>query len=391
MKENIIENMKKICIMICAAAMLTLVLTGCGANTAETQRLEAAAATPEAAIEPSPTPTPEPELPAGVSVTVNGTELSGSVISGDVTYVSAEEFFAALALEFSERDGLIELTWRGEELTVGSGDEELISYRGSTYLPVMAVCGQMGISLFDDAEQNHLYCTPAAGSWTVPEGYRVPVFMYHYVSDDVSYGDSQAVLSVSPAEMEEQLRYIVENGYQPIWFEDLEHVDEYEKPIILTFDDGRLDNYTILYPLLQKYNVKATFFIITDYMTYNGGVSCMTPEQVKEVSDSGLVSIQSHTVTHPALEYMNTEQQAEQMYRSKLDLVRVTGKEPYALCYPAGGYNGYTQEIIGDYYRFGICMDGRIYITGADPYKIYRIYVPRGKPLDAFAKMLEWQ
>ena len=38
----------------------------------------------------------------------------------------------------------------------------------------------------------------------------------------------------------------------------------------------------------------------------------MTPEQVKEVSDSGLVSIQSHTTTHPALAYMNTEQQAEQ-------------------------------------------------------------------------------
>lgn len=35
-------------------------------------------------------------------------------------------------------------------------------------------------------------------------------------------------------------------------------------------------------------------------------------------------------------------------------------------------------------------MDGKVYVTGADPYKIYRIYVPRGKALDAFAKMLEW-
>ena len=34
---------------------------------------------------------------------------------------------------------------------------------------------------------------------------------------------------------------------------------------------------------------------------------------------------------------------------------------------------------------------GTVYVTGADPYKIYRIYVPRGKALDAFAKMLEWQ
>lgn len=380
-----------ICIL-CAALMATLLLAGCGAQTAEPQSIEAAESTPEPTPtpEPSPTPTPEPELPAGVSVTVDGTALSGSVVSGDVTYVSTEEFFAALGIDYTESDGMIELTWRGGELSLGGEGTELLSYRGVGYLPVMAVCEQMGISLLDDVEQNHLYCTPAAGDWVVPEGYRVPVFMYHYVAEDVPY-DSQRVLSVRPSEMEEQLKYIVDNGYQPIWFEDLEHVDEYEKPIILTFDDGRLDNYTILYPLLQKYNVKATFFIITDSMNYNGGVSCMTPEQVKEVSDSGLVSIQSHTTTHPALAYMNTEQQAEQMYRSKLDLTRVTGKEPYVFCYPAGGYNGYTQAIIGDYYRFGICMDGKVYVTGADPYKIYRIYVPRGKALDAFAKMLEWQ
>ena len=266
-----------ICIL-CAALMATLLLAGCGAQTAEPQSIEAAESTPEPTPtpEPSPTPTPEPELPAGVSVTVDGTALSGSVVSGDVTYVSTEEFFAALGIDYTESDGMIELTWRGGELSLGGEGTELLSYRGAGYLPVMAVCEQMGISLLDDVEQNHLYCTPAAGDWVVPEGYRVPVFMYHYVAEDVPY-DSQRVLSVRPSEMEEQLKYIVDNGYQPIWFEDLEHVDEYEKPIILTFDDGRLDNYTILYPLLQKYNVKATFFIITDSMNYNGGVSCMTP------------------------------------------------------------------------------------------------------------------
>ena len=377
--------------IILIAAMAALLLAGCAAHLIEEDSPEEAAIeSAELVPTPSPTPIPEPELPAGVSVTVDGTELSGSVVSGDVSYVPAEEFFAALGLDYGESENALSLIWRGEELVFGGEGTELLSYRGATYIPLTAVCEQMGISLLDDADEEHIYCTAAAGEWTIPEGYRVPVFMYHYVSDDVPY-NSQAALSVSPADMEAQLQYIVENGYQPIWFEDLEHVDEYEKPIILTFDDGRLDNYTILYPLLQKYNVKATFFIITDYMTYNGGVSCMTPEQVKEVSDSGLVSIQSHTVTHPALAYMNTAQQAEQMYYSKLFLTRVTGKEPYALCYPAGGYNGYTQEIIGDYYRFGVCMDGRIYRTGADPYKIYRIYVPRGKDLDSFARMLEWQ
>lgn len=160
-----------ICIL-CAALMAALLLAGCGAQTAEPQSIEAAESTPEPTPtpEPSPTPTPEPELPAGVSVTVNGTAFSGSVVSGDVTYVSTEEFFAALGIDYTESDGMIELTWRGGELSLGGEGTELLSYRGPGYLPVMAVCEQMGISLLDDVEQNHLYCTPAAGDWVVPEG-----------------------------------------------------------------------------------------------------------------------------------------------------------------------------------------------------------------------------
>ena len=78
----------------------------------------------------------------------------------------------------------------------------------------------------------------------------VPVFMYHAVSDDV-WGVEH--LFVSPSEMEKQLAFLQENGYSTIWFEDLEHVGDYEKPVILTFDDGYDDNYSELYPLLQKY------------------------------------------------------------------------------------------------------------------------------------------
>ena len=91
--------------------------------------------------------------------------------------------------------------------------------------------------------------------------------------------------------MEEQLRYLVDNGYEPIWFSDLAELEQYEKPVILTFDDGYDDNYTELLPLLRKYNVKATVFMIADAM---GMQHKMTEEQVREMADSGLVSIQSH-------------------------------------------------------------------------------------------------
>ena len=65
-------------------------------------------------------------------------------------------------------------------------------------------------------------------------------------------------ISLRSADLEAQLQYLQENGYETIFFEDLSHLEQYEKPVILTFDDGYDDNYTVLYPLLEKYQTKAT-------------------------------------------------------------------------------------------------------------------------------------
>lgn len=333
-----------------------------------------------------PTPEPEPELPAGCAVTVDGMGLSGSVVSDGVTYVSAAEFFAALDLEYSADGGALNFVWRKAEMSVGGDGVQLLTYRGETYVPVNELCGEMGISLLVDDEYDHLYCTPAAGDWILPEGYSVPVLMYHYVTDDVAPLGTQKALAVSPETMEEYLRYLVDNGYDPIWFEDLEHVDEYDKPVILTFDDGHEDNYSELFPLLKKYNVKATFFVVTDYMNYVTDV-CMSREQVAELAQSGLVSIQSHTVTHPRLDMSTAESQEEEMRQSKLDLTRVTGKEPFVLSYPYGKCSIDTRPLMGEYYRFGVKMSGRVYVTGDDPVLVYRYYVPRGLGVEAFAQM----
>ena len=185
--------------------------------------------------------------------------------------------------------------------------------------------------------------------------------------------------------MEAHLKYLVDNGYDPIWFEDLEHVDEYDKPVILTFDDGHEDNYSELFPLLKKYNVKATLFVVTDFMNYVD--ICMNSEQVAELAQSGLVSIQSHTVTHPRLDMSTAESQEEEMRQSKLELTRVTGKEPFVLSYPYGKCSIDTRPLMGEYYRFGVKMSGRVYVTGDDPVLIYRYYVPRGLGVEAFAQM----
>ena len=107
-------------------------------------------------------------------------------------------------------------------------------------------------------------------------GRQVPVLMYHAVGDDC-WGEEH--LFVRPAELEQQLQYLSENGYETIFFEDLAHLERYEKPVILTFDDGYDDNYTLLLPLLQKYHMKATIFMIAGDI---GGPHKLTQPQLDE-------------------------------------------------------------------------------------------------------------
>lgn len=85
--------------------------------------------------------------------------------------------------------------------------------------------------------------------------------MYH------AFNKTDDYLTVSENRFEEQVKAMVESGYTPVFFQDLiDYVDTEkqlpEKPVCITFDDGYLDNYTYAFPILKKYNCKATIFVI---------------------------------------------------------------------------------------------------------------------------------
>ena len=175
---------------------------------------------------------------------------------------------------------------------------ETVQFQGREYIPLAEAAQRLGLE-WGEAPDGLRYLARRQTVGQIPEGWNVPVLMYHAVGDEIwGYSD----LFVSEAGMEEQLQYLQENGYEPIWFSDLAHIEDYEKPVILTFDDGYDDNYTVLYPLLEKYQTKATIFVIGNAM---GSQHKMTQEQVYELAASGLVSIQSHTYTHGNLSAMD--------------------------------------------------------------------------------------
>lgn len=211
----------------------------------------------------------------------------------------------------------------------------------------------------------------------------VPIFMYHFILDNYGeYPDTENFLK--PETLEEQLKYISENGYQTIFMDEMDDLYKYEKPVGLTFDDCFVYFYNNAFPLLKKYNQKATIFIITDYIN---GENYLTEEQLKEIADSGLVKIESHTKAHKYLDEMTYEEQLEQAIGSKERLEAITGQKVTVYCYPSGRFNSTTIDIIKDYYDFGLEMLGGVCNTDTlvDNYHITRIYANRTMPLTTFA------
>lgn len=115
----------------------------------------------------------------------------------------------------------------------------------------------------------------------------IPCIMYHNISNDKG---------VSPKEFEKHLELIQKN--YTFKFEEFEKLNNKlpKNSILLTFDDGYADNYHNAFPLLKKYNMKATIFLNTAYI--NKETFYMNWEQVKEMYESGLVDFQLHTHSH---------------------------------------------------------------------------------------------
>ena len=328
---------------------------------------------PPTTAETVPETEPEEPLPAGGPVSLMGVD-TASFLEGDTLYVRAEDYAQAFGLELTQ----------GEEglLLDGQPLPEALIRRDGNYVPVGALSGRLGYEIFvDEALDGRTYVYPAPVT-DIPEGVHVPVLMYHAVSDDL-WGIAE--LFVSPADLEDQLAYLTENGYDPIFFSDLANLGDYDKPVILTFDDGYRDNYENLFPLLQKYQVKATVFMITGYI---GTSRSLTAEQLREMSQSGLVSIQSHTETHCYLDECSEETLVSEMENSQLAITRITGIRPNVLCYPTGRYNALVKEVAARYYDYALTMSGSEYVTGSDPFAICRYYVSRYTGLGQFAGIL---
>lgn len=179
---------------------------------------------------------------------------------------------------------------------------------------------------------------------------RVPIIMYHRVGYlDNQEGDTvQAKLTVSPQMLERQIAEFMASGYQFLFVKDLADIllkqEAISRPaVVLTFDDGYADFYRYAWPILRKYQVKATVFIVLNFLDQPG---YLTLDELKELQASGLVEIGSHTLNHHNLKPLPLERARKEVLESKTRLESLLGWGVYSFAYPYGAFLPETLQIV---------------------------------------------
>lgn len=211
------------------------------------------------------------------------------------------------------------------------------------------------------------------------------ILAYHSISQDRSDN-----LSLHVDHFEDQLLWLKRQGYHSTTISKYLQSDKSraDKIVILTFDDGYLDNYTFVFPLLKKYGFCASFFLVADYVgtdrifwwdkenAQQAGTDLpfqmMDWTHVQELIDSGM-EIGSHTLSHPDLTGISQEQCWQEISASRAAIGARIGQPVQAFCYPYGSLNESVIKLIRQAgYQAGVVTPRR-HIASRSEYTLRRV------------------
>ncbi|MBF0538132.1 MAG: polysaccharide deacetylase family protein [Nitrospirae bacterium] len=199
----------------------------------------------------------------------------------------------------------------------------------------------------------------------------IPVLMYHHVNARGSF------ISVDVGRFEQQMRLLQRMGYRTLDTTDLLEIAAQgttpQRCVMITFDDGWLDNYVNAYPILKKYGHKAVIFVVTSWVAQEGlrqrldegfvtplpshkecvrmleegsGAHCMLSwQELRQMELSGVIDVQSHTHTHVRFDKLYEDNNTtlahlhSDLQRSRGLIQERLNKDCLCLCWPWGVYD----------------------------------------------------
>jgi peptidoglycan/xylan/chitin deacetylase (PgdA/CDA1 family) len=193
--------------------------------------------------------------------------------------------------------------------------------------------------------------------WRPPVSGGLPALMYHKIGD-APKGSRLRKLWVTTDDFRRQLRHLRDHGYAPIHFSDWRDAEKGlkplpAKPVLITFDDGYMNNYELAYPLLRELGMKANVFLVYETMDQHNAwhdpstepwLRMLTWAQIREMQDSGLFEFGSHTMRHRDLAALPPEEVSWELAESKSRLEDKLGREVLGFAYPYGS-GAYKPEV----------------------------------------------
>lgn len=203
----------------------------------------------------------------------------------------------------------------------------------------------VGLIVYDRVTINNMY-------YISEKNLEIPIFVYHNIvksKSDIEYDYMQTDVDT----YENQIKGLQKVGYHFINYNDLQEYKDgkkkiYKKSCIITFDDGYEGVYENAYPISKKYNIPITMYLIIDNMEQTGVIKW---EEAKEMSESGLVTIASHSMDHPQFTTLTTNEAVENVNNSYAAIEEHIGKQEMKIfTYP---YGLYTEEQINELSKLG--------------------------------------
>jgi peptidoglycan/xylan/chitin deacetylase (PgdA/CDA1 family) len=214
-------------------------------------------------------------------------------------------------------------------------------------------------------------------SISVPRHVLVPILVYHSSSE--TEPEQNPELFVRPSLFRDQMTWLLENGYTFCTFDDIPRLRRIHKPVMVTFDDGYLENYTEIFPILQELGIKITIFVFN--------YTQLPAAYMAAMAASGLVTFESHGATHTDMTSLSPYALEAEFIRSSAWIAEITGRWPAAVSYPMGWYDSSVKRTARAHFQYGVGTGGRRHSTASDPLAMRRYTVPRSMGMAEFTAL----